>query len=350
MNKPEAFILLIPGYAMDEADTACLPFQQQFSAFLKKAKPGWEVFILAFQYPYHTVQYKLHGCTVIPFNGKSKGGIMRLLLRKKIESRISEIHSSYNIKGLLSFWLGECAMVGKRMAEKLNLTHYCWLMGQDARKGNKYVSRTGMEPKNLIVISDSQQAVFKSNYKTEPGHVIYPGINERLFEGNPTSRDIDIIGVGSLIPLKQYDIFIDVVAELKKSLPGIKAVLIGNGAEYDSLIKKSRKLNLENNLVFTGKLPYKEALKYMQRSKILLHPSSYEGFSGVCMEALYAGVHVVSFCRAVSEDIVQWHIADTKNEMASVAFALLNNTSIQFINIKISGIEEAVDKITALFN
>ncbi len=40
-----------------------------------------------------------------------------------------------------------------------------------------------------------------------------------------------------------------------------------------------------------------QVLKRMQRSKIFVHPSAYEGFGVVCLEALYAGAQVVSFVK-----------------------------------------------------
>jgi len=42
---------------------------------------------------------------------------------------------------LLSFWYGECALVGKKFADKYSIKHYCWMWGQDAKKENKYVGQ-----------------------------------------------------------------------------------------------------------------------------------------------------------------------------------------------------------------
>ena len=53
----------------------------------------------------------------------------------------------------------------------------------------------------------------------------------------------------------------------------------------------------------------------MQRTKIFLHTSSYEGFSGACLEALYAGAHVISFCEPMKQKIDHWHIVKDEKEM-----------------------------------
>jgi hypothetical protein len=61
----------------------------------------------------------------------------------------------------------------------------------------------------------------------------------------------------------------------------------------------------------------------MQRAKIFLHTSNYEGFSTVCLEALYAGCDVISFVRPMHDDIDHWHIVNTEEEMVKKAIELL---------------------------
>lgn len=53
-------------------------------------------------------------------------------------------------------------------------------------------------------------------------------------------------------------------------------------------------LSLSNNIEMTGLLQHHDSVQMMQRAKLLLHPSSYEGFGIVCIEALYARAHVIS--------------------------------------------------------
>ena len=74
-----------------------------------------------------------------------------------------------------------------------------------------------------------------------------------------------------------------------------------------------------------GKQAHKELLATMQRSRVFLHTSSYEGLGAVCLEALYAGAHVVSFCKPLDAAIAHWHIVHTVDEMVAKAIALLND-------------------------
>ena len=73
----------------------------------------------------------------------------------------------------------------------------------------------------------------------------------------------------------------------------------------------------------------------MQRSRVFLHPSSYEGFSGVCLEAIYAGARVISFTRPMKKDIEGWKVAASLSEMTQMAeeFLLSTKKSIELIPV-----------------
>ena len=350
MSKDKkTLIILTPGFAKNEADSTCLPMQQQLVRALKEINPQLNIIVLSFQYPYHTEKYDWFNTKVIPFNGRNKGGLSRLLLRRKLNATLKKIHSETPISGLLSFWYGECALVGHQFADSYGLKHFCWILGQDAKKENKYPERTQLRSGELIALSDFLQAEFERNHGIRPGHFIPAGVEPKQFSRNEKEKDILILGAGSLIPLKRYDIFIEIVADIKKRLPGVKAVLVGNGPEKEMLQNLITKSGLETNITITGELPYPEVLQWMQRAKLLLHPSSYEGFSGVCLEALYAGAHVISFCKAMNREIEQWHIVSSKEEMTQKSMAIIENPSTVYKKVTFYTMDEVAKKMMALF-
>ena len=106
---------------------------------------------------------------------------------------------------------------------------------------------------------------------------------------------------------------------------------------------------LDNHIAIIGEQLHNEVLKLMQGSKILLHPSSYEGFSTVCLEALYAGMHVISFHKPMKENIKNWHVVKDKNEMAKKAMTLLVDSNIKFERVRVYAMEGAVSAIMDLF-
>jgi glycosyltransferase involved in cell wall biosynthesis len=350
MSKDEkTLVILTPGFAKNEADSTCIPPQQSFVRSLKEIYPQLNIIILSFQYPYSKKRYNWFGITVIPFSGRNKGGLSKLLLRRNAETTLKEINSTSKITGLLSFWYGECALVGKRFADKHSLKHYCWLMGQDARKENKYPRLIHLKADELIALSDFLQDEFEKNHGTRPQQVIPPGIDSKQFNAEIKQKDIDILAAGSLIPLKQYEIFVDVVAEIKRQMPDIKAMLIGDGPEKNKLQTHITKYGLQSNITLTGELPYPEVLQWMQRAKVFLHPSSYEGFGIVSAEALYAGCRVISFCKPMNQDIEHWHIVRSKEEMKEKAVSILKTPATIYKRVTFSLIEDTAKKMMRLF-
>jgi glycosyltransferase involved in cell wall biosynthesis len=324
----KTLIILSPGFPETEADTVCLPMQQALIKALTKTTPGLNIVVLAFQFPYVKKEYIWYGVKVKSFDGRNRGGLKRLLLRKKIYGELRKINSESKLAGILSFWCGECALVGKRFADKFQLKHFCWILGQDAKKENKYPQRIKPRADELVALSDFLQDEFEKNHGIQPAAVIPPGIDTKLYREPVTGRDIDILGAGSLIPLKQYNIFLEIVAEVKKQFPSLKAVLIGDGPEKQKLEKDIVSLQLQDTVTLTGELPHPEVLRMMQRAKVFLHPSKYEGFSGVCLEALYAGAHVISFTRAMNDDIEQWQVVRSKEEMYQRVIELLSDPAL----------------------
>lgn len=323
---PDTLIITTPGFPQDEADTTCLPPQQVFVKALKETYPNLHLIVLTLQYPFTPGNYVWHGIEVIAFGGKGRGGLYRRFTWLKAWRRLRQLHAQHRIIGILSFWLGEASFVGSRFAKRRGIKHYSWLLGQDAKAHNNYVRRIKPESDELIAISDFVAKQYQHNYQIKPAHVIPVGVQMPVLDGTVV-RDIDILAAGSLIPLKRYHLLAALVHELKKEFPGIKAVLCGDGPELVSLKILITELKIESNLVLAGELPHQQVLDMMQRVKVFVHPSEYEGFSTVCLEALYAGASVLSFIKPMDVDIANWYIANTQEEMVKRASALLGSFS-----------------------
>lgn len=348
--KAKTFVILTPGFPKDEADTTCLPMLQSFIRSLNEKHPHLQIIILAFQYPYSRKTYQWNGNKVISFNGRNRGGLSKLFLMVNWYAAVRKVHHANKIDGLLSLWYAECALVGKRFADRYRLKHCCWMWGQDVKKGNKYVPLARLKPDELIAFSDFLRDAFEKNYGIRPVHVITPGIDEKEFSFSDTKKDIDLIAAGSLIPLKQYDIFIQIVAEVKKRMPLGKVLLIGGGPEKDKLQALIAAHGLQGTITLTGELSHAEVLQNMQRAKVFLHPSSYEGFGIVCIEALYCGAEVISFVKPMYREIENWHIVINKDEMVRKAIDILKNPKPEYKSIVPYKIEQTVEKFSELFS
>jgi len=272
-----------------------------------------------------------------------------LALRSQINSELKKMGSSGEIVGLLSFWCNECAWIGKRFADAHNLNHRCWILGQDARKQNTYPRRLKPRDSELIALSDFARGEFQKNHGITPAHTVPAAVDPLEFDKYEAIKDIDIMAAGSLIHLKRYDVFIEMVSEIRKTLPLVKAVLIGDGPERSGIERTIEDLALKENVMLAGELSHKQVLHYMQRAKLFLHPSSYEGFGVVCLEALYAGAKVISFCKPMKNEIARWLTVKTKEEMLENALTRLQDEKFKVEKILPYSITDQADSILQIF-
>jgi glycosyltransferase involved in cell wall biosynthesis len=347
--KRKTLVILSPAFAAHEQDS-WLPSQEVLIRALNRNFPLLNIVILSFHFPVAGQRkYNWYGNTVIAFNGGMKGKLHSILLWKKVWKQLRALKKEEEVIGLFSFFCSECAFIGHYFARWHRLKHHIWVLGQDAKKENKQVKRINPPASELVTISDFLVREFHKNHGIKPEHVIPIGILPELFPQATADRHIDLLAAGSLIPLKRHDLFLDIVSRISKHIPSIQAVICGAGPEYDQLAQQAAQLQLNTVLKMEGNKPHPEMLMLMQRSRILLHPSSYEGFGAVCIEALYAGAHVISFCKPMDAAISNWHIVKDIEEMAAKALSLLEDPSVCYTPQLPYPADESAKQLMALY-
>lgn len=348
-KKAETLVVLSPGFPENEQDTNCLPALQIFVKTIKQHYPKLNIVVIAFQYPFIPINYDWFGIKVFAIGGKNKSRIFRLVTWVKALLILKKLNSEFKLIGLLSFWFSECAFVGIFFSRIFKIKHFTWLLGQDAKTGNRYFKWINPRADTLIALSDFLADQVNANYGLMPFKVVQAGIDVSLFDELADERAIDILGAGSLIRLKQYHVFIDVVKFITQSMPNIKVALCGAGPEMESLKAKVASLNLRNNITFYGEIPHKNVLKLMQRSKVFLHTSNYEGFGVVIAEALYAGSHVVSFNKPMNSLADHHFVAKNMDEMQHEVLRLLKNPGLSHQPVLMGTVQEAAAEIVKLY-
>ncbi|OOQ57267.1 glycosyltransferase [Mucilaginibacter pedocola] len=344
---PDTLVIISPAFPAHEGD-GFIPQQQVFVRTLKQTYPELHLIVLALQYPAEAKSYTWHGVEIIAFGGKGRGRLHRVMTWLKAWRVLQKLYKQHQLIGILSFWLGEASFVGSMFAKWKGLKHYAWLLGQDAKAGNKYARWIKPKSDELIAISDFVMGRYFDNYGIRPAHVIPVGVEPAALSVDQL-RDIDILGAGSLIPLKRYHLFVKLIFELTKSKPGIKATLCGGGPELKALQEMIANLGLEDNLTLVGEIPHWQVLALMQRTKVFVHPSEYEGFSTVCLEAIYAGCCVVSYIRPMNHDIANWHIINSEVELERTVQGLSEQSPAQGPNMLPYPVADNVKAMMVLF-
>ncbi|MGK9368116.1 glycosyltransferase [Melioribacter sp. Ez-97] len=168
--------------------------------------------------------------------------------------------------------------------------------------------------KALSHMLDASVFVSEINYKeavnyniVKSGEVIYNGLPEEGLEYFSKKQAVEffnnlcrftfdecfIIGsTGRLSYQKNYDFLIDNFVEIKKRLPSLKLIIIGDGPFGGDYKKKIQQMGAEKDFFFVGAI--KESYKYIKAFDVFVLPSRYEGLSISLLEALFAGLPILT--------------------------------------------------------
>lgn len=101
-----------------------------------------------------------------------------------------------------------------------------------------------------------------------------------------------IITSGRLNKQKGHWHLIRAFSEVKKKVRDAKLVFLGEGALKESLEELSKELGLDNDVHFLG---FQEnPFKYINRSRVFVMSSLYEGFPNALAEAMACGIPIIS--------------------------------------------------------
>ncbi|MGK9477436.1 glycosyltransferase [Melioribacter sp. OK-6-Me] len=168
--------------------------------------------------------------------------------------------------------------------------------------------------KALSGLLDASVFVSEINFKeairykiVSSGEVIYNGLAEEEMEYLSKKQAIEffsklckynfdgcfIIGsTGRLSYQKNYDFLIDNFAIVKKYIPTLKIIIIGDGPFGAQYKKKIENMGFEKDFFLVGAI--KESYKYIKAFDLFVLPSRYEGLSISLLEALFAGLPILT--------------------------------------------------------
>lgn len=327
-----------------------MPSQQLLVQSVLRQFPGLHIVVLPLLYPHTDVGYEWHRCQVRPVHGLRFSKLLRPLRWRKAWQELNAVRKRHNIKGILSFWCGECAAIGHWFGRLHGIRHISWICGQDAAHSNPFPKYLRLRSTELAAMSHFLADNFMRNHGIRPAYIIPNAVDTASFPHSAgLPRDIDIAGVGSLEPLKRYPLWVGLVALLQQSIPGINAVHYGMGVEQERCEQLIEQYQLGQHCKLAGPQPHDNILRSLQRTKILLHTSRYEGCSTVCLEALYAGAKVISFCYPFQQEVSNWYVVKTKEEMLERALELLQDTTVEYESTLIHSMDESAREMMRLF-
>lgn len=143
---------------------------------------------------------------------------------------------------------------------------------------------------------------------------LYPPINSIIADSVPaTQARNEIVFCSRLIPFKQPD---HILLALK-DIPNPPALNIIGGVFNSGYVKKLKEMAREFHLklIFHNKISDREKFKIIRASKLLVHPTKFEGYGIPPSEALYCGKPVVAYDNVeILKEVYKDHIDYGKAE------------------------------------
>lgn len=150
-----------------------------------------------------------------------------------------------------------------------------------------------------------------------------------------------ILYVGSETPRQNLKFLLKAFNILKKKLPNIKLLKIGDPQSYGArkqLLSSIKDLGLQNDVIFIGYVPEDELPKWYNASDLLVYPCLYAGFGLPPLEAMACGTPVItSNISSLPEVVDDAGIMVDPNDVNSMAlnmYEILTNPGLQTDLIK----------------
>jgi glycosyltransferase involved in cell wall biosynthesis len=320
-------LIITPIYARNQKDDTAVPFIKQFLDFFSQTYPEVNLEIIAMRYPFDKDQYHFKNISVHHMGGGFQKRINTIKLLFKTFFMAKKLHKNNAFDGVLSFWYGETMLIGRLLKFFFNLSHFTWLQGQDVKSNNRFMRWFKPNPNHIIASGDLHNTILQKEHKFKASHVAPIALNTKDFPPlNMFEREIDILGVGNLGPIKNYNRFIKLIYEIKHLFPKIKVVIHGEGELRTKLEKQIIQLGLADNITLTGMCSNSMVRNSMNNTKVFLHTSIFESGPLVTHEALYSGCKVISTIEVSPKQPKNFYFSQNDDELVQFLIEGLNNT------------------------
>ena len=169
----------------------------------------------------------------------------------------------------------------------------------DTDKYIKKVKKSFKGIKYLVVMTNKAKEKYDlwlKKCKRKPKVVVIPNMIKENTSGSISAlNNNQIISIGRLEPVKDFYTLILVFSLLIKNYPKLILKIIGEGSQRAQLENLVKECNLQNSVVFTGKLNETEINEELLKSDVFVLTSKSESFSLVLCEAMSYGVPCVAF-------------------------------------------------------
>ncbi len=143
----------------------------------------------------------------------------------------------------------------------------------------------------IVTLSQSskQELVERLHFRERDVHVIPVGIGPQFSAGGARSATPLVVAVGRLVPVKQFPLLVDALVDVRRAVPNLEAVIIGEGYERGAIERRIAEAQAEGWLRLTGFVSEDEKVDWYRRAWLLASASAHEGWGMTATEAAACG-------------------------------------------------------------
>jgi glycosyltransferase involved in cell wall biosynthesis len=163
---------------------------------------------------------------------------------------------------------------------------------------------------NFLVISKDTEAYYKKVLPKDLQRItlMYHAINFKKFNQANVDRlstldHIHLVYVARFAVYKNHQFLVDIVEALKRKNKKVTLHFLGDGELKEQVAQKVIDRGLTNEIHFAGVVD--EVEDYLKKANVYVHPAYYEPFGLVIIEAMAAGLPVVSLDGKGNRDLIE---------------------------------------------
>jgi glycosyltransferase involved in cell wall biosynthesis len=143
----------------------------------------------------------------------------------------------------------------------------------------------------LVTLSESSKVelVDEMGFRYDRVRVVHPGVDASFTPNGARAPAPLVLAVGRLVPVKRFHLLIDALAAVRPRVPGLEAVIVGEGYEREALEAVVRNRGADEWVSLPGRVSDEELLALYRRAWIVASTSAREGWGMTITEAAACG-------------------------------------------------------------
>lgn len=296
---------VLPGFCADEEDP-CIPV---ITTFVKEMNKRAECRIYTAEYPFRPGEYHVHDVTVRCTGNRPDNRLQKLAAWRDLGRAIREDHSAAPFDVIHSFWATMPGYIGTGTARHIGIPSVLSLAGGELAAfpaenygtqlsfQGRWIVRQALRSATAITAGSERMTELVPERSIPKLRTIPLGLQSSRFQADGIRTGYRLLAVAAMIPIKDYTTLLRAVAIARSTYPELTLTTAGwmeETAEHRRIMSLQKDLHLEHAVHHLGEVHYSKMPGLYASHDLFLHSSRYESQGMAILEALAAGMPVIS--------------------------------------------------------